>query len=31
MKLSQEDVALFYKLYHSLIIYFNKKKNKFYD
>jgi len=27
MKLPQEDVALFYKLYHSLLIYFNKKKN----
>jgi len=27
MKLSQQDVALFYRLYHSLIIYFNKKKN----
>ena len=27
MKLSPEDVALFYKLYHSLIIYFNNRKN----
>jgi len=27
MKLPQEDVVLFYKLYHSLLIYFNQKKN----
>ena len=26
MKLSEQDVALFYKLYHSLIIYFSKRK-----